>query len=309
VAPLLVPPALELTADLRGEPDRPMELLVGTVALITLAFVRTARLLRSEERAQRELEVARDVAIEASRAKSMFLANMSHELRTPLTSVLASGEMLEDTPLDDTQLLLLTKMNRSGEMLKTLVESILDFSAIEAGQLQLSTTTFDLHAAVADVADAYRARALQAGIRFKYRLDPQVPRYVAGDPDRLYQILTNLLANAVKFTHDGQVSLIVQVENDGVEFVVSDTGIGIREEDQEAVFLSFHQVDGSTTRRYGGNGLGLAICKELTHQMGGTLTLQSQYGAGSTFVVRIPFARADVVPDHPVLGREHRLVD
>ena len=286
-----------------------MELLVGTVALITLAFVRTARLVRSEERAQRELEVARDVALEASRAKSMFLANMSHELRTPLTTVLASGELLEDTPLDDTQLLLLTKMNRSGEMLKTLVESILDFSAIEAGQLQLSTTTFDLHAAVADVADAYRARALQAGIRFKYHLDPQVPRYVVGDPDRLYQILTNLLANAVKFTHDGQVSLIVQVENDGVEFVVSDTGIGIREEDQEAVFLSFHQVDGSTTRRYGGNGLGLAICKELTHQMGGTLTLQSQYGAGSTFVVRIPFATADVVPDLPVLGREHRLID
>ena len=137
VGPLLVPPVLELVADLRGESNH-LELFTGTAAVVTLALVRTTRLIRSEERARRELEQARDAALEASRAKSMFLANMSHEIRTPLTTVLATGEMLEDTPLSDLQLKLLAKMHRAGELLKTLVEGILDFSRIEAGQLVLA---------------------------------------------------------------------------------------------------------------------------------------------------------------------------
>jgi signal transduction histidine kinase len=299
VGALFVPAALELVADVRGEPDQPLQLFIGTGALVMLAFVRTARLIRSDERAHRELEVARDAAVEASRAKSMFLANMSHEIRTPLTTVLATREILEDTPLNDFQLGLLERMQRSGDLLQTLVEGVLDFSRIEAGQLELASTRFDLHALVGDVADAYVLRAIENGIRFTWHIDPRAPRIVFGDPSRLTQVATNLLDNALKFTHHGEVSLLVRPAeadferggaDDAVEFRVNDTGIGIRKADQESVFESYTQVDGTITRRYGGNGLGLAICKELTELMGGSITLQSQFGVGSTFVVRIPLA-------------------
>jgi signal transduction histidine kinase len=298
VAPLFVPAALELLADVRGKQDQPLQLFFGTAVLITLAFIRTARLLSSEDRALRALESARDVAVEASRAKTLFVANMSHEIRTPLTVVLATGELLEDTPLDDVQLGLLTKMNRSGEQLKSLVEGILDFSAIEAGRLTLTSTTFDLHALVAEAADVYRSRALPTPVHFVCDLAPDVPRSVVGDPARLRQVLGNLLDNALKFTHEGQVSLVVRRVasgaaagvGGGVELAVTDTGIGLRQEDLEAIFTSFHQADGSETRRYGGNGLGLAICKELTERMGGTITVTSEVGVGSTFVVRLPLA-------------------
>ena len=296
VGPLMVPPALELTADLRGRPDQPIQLLVGTSALIALALVRTAVLIRSEEHTRRELEVARDAADEASRAKSMFLANVSHEIRTPLTTVLAAAELLEDTAMDHLQVKLLTRMQNSGERLKGLVEEVLDFSRIEAGQLELTSAPFDLHAVVADTAQIYAPRASQAGIRFECHVDPCVPRTVVGDSGRLVQVLTNLLDNALKFTHEGQVILTVRpartsgepVVGGEVEFVVSDTGIGIREEDQASVFESFQQVDGTTTRQYEGAGLGLAICKELTALMGGSLTLQSEFGAGTSFTARMP---------------------
>jgi len=302
VGALAVPAALDLFNDLRGEPNQPFLLLTGTAALITLAFVRTARLLGSEARVRRELEEARDAALEASRAKSMFLANMSHEIRTPLTTVLAVGEILEDTPLEASQLELLGKMHRSGEVLKMLVERTLDFSRIEAGQLVLASTTFDLHGMVPDVADVYEPRAIRSGIRFECHLDPGVPRRVIGDPNRIFEILTNLLDNALKFTDQGTVGLSVRParvedgEGDGagqvVEFIVEDTGIGIPVAAQQAVFESFTQVDGSTTRRYNGSGLGLAICQELIRLMDGSINLQSESGAGSTFVIRLPLAEA-----------------
>ncbi len=310
VGALFVPAALELVADLRGLPDQPLQLFTGTAVLIALAFVRTARLIGSEERARQELEVARDAALEASRAKSMFLANMSHEIRTPLTTVLATAEILEDTSLDEVQLNLLAKMHRSGDLLKMLVEGILDFSRIEAGQLELASRPFDLHTMVDDAADVYELQAIQGGIRFQWHLDPSVPRMVLGDPGRLFQVLANLLDNALKFTHQGHVGLVVRPaksndEGEGagrvVEFIVDDTGIGIREEDQESLFDSFSQVDGSMTRSYGGSGLGLAICKELTELMGGTITVHSQFGAGSTFVIRIPLGDQVAVNIAPAL--------
>ena len=301
VCPLLVPPALELIGHLRGAPGNPLQLFIGTVVVVALAFVRTARLLRSEEHAHRELERARDAALQASRAKSMFLANMSHEIRTPLTTVLAAAEILEDTPLNSVQLKLLGKMHRSGELLRTVVEGILDFSRIEAGQLQLAPRTFDLHAMIGDTADVYGPRASQAGIGFECHTDPAVAQMVVGDPARVFQVLTNLLDNALKFTHQGTVTLTVGQEttdgenvgsSDVVRFTVEDSGIGIRSQDQASIFASFKQVDGSDTRKYGGSGLGLAICKELTRLMGGTITVQSHYGTGSRFVVCVPLPPA-----------------
>ena len=256
-----------------------------------------ARSISDLEALAKELGVARDAALAASEAKSLFLANMSHEIRTPLTTVLATAEILEDTGLDDLQLKLLEKMNRQGELLKALVEGLLDFSRIEAGQVSVISTSFDLHAMVADAADVYELRAAQTGSRFESNLDPRAPRVVVGDPGRLFQVLTNLLDNALKFTHQGQVGLVVRPttlvgETGGVEFVVHDTGIGIPHKDLASIFEAFSQVDGTATRRYEGTGLGLAICKQLTELMGGTISVDSQLGVGSIFTVRLPLAEA-----------------
>ena len=252
-----------------------------------------------------ELKVARDAALAASEAKSLFLANMSHEIRTPLTTVLATAEILEDTPLDDLQLNLLEKMRRQGESLKTLVEAILDFSRIEAGQLELTSKPFDLHAMLADLTEVYDPRANRAGIRFEKHLHARVAQMVIGDPGRLSQVLTNLLDNALKFTHQGQVDLLVrpikdddEVGSEGVEFVVRDTGIGIGIDDQPSIFEVFSQVDPTATRRYEGTGLGLAICKQLTGLMGGTIEVEAQLGVGSTFTVQLPLVAAPL-PQRP----------
>jgi signal transduction histidine kinase len=303
VCPLVVPPALELVDDLRDRPNQPWQLLVGMMVVITLALVRTGRLILSEQRAHRELEVARDAALAASHAKSMFLANMSHEIRTPLTTVLVATALLEDTPLDDVQRNLVGKMHRSGERLESLVEGVLDFSRIEAGRAVLQSAEFDLHALVADIADTHLPSAQRQGIAFDWEIDPRVPPAVVGDRTRVFQVLNNLVENAVKFSAQGSVHLDVRPwEEDGdrsgtgVQFSVSDTGIGIDEKDQGSVFESFTQVDGSATRRYQGTGLGLAICKELTELMGGTITVVSELGAGSTFTVRLPLRQAQDTP-------------
>ncbi|MET1133928.1 MAG: ATP-binding protein [Aeromicrobium sp.] len=294
VCPLLIPPGLELVADLRGEPDQPAQLFVGMALVIALAFVRTGRLLRSEQGALRELEHARDEALAASDAKSAFLANISHEIRTPLTTILATAELLEDTRIDDLQRTLLGRMDRSGRQLRALVESILDFSLIESGNAELHAAELDLHALVDDVLDAHRPRAASRGLLLECDLPPDLRPVVVGDATRVFQVVSNLVDNALKFTDSGEVRLLVRVDpaDDFVEFVVRDTGIGIRPEDQELVFESFRQVDGSTTRKAGGSGLGLAICRELTELMGGTLTVDSQLGRGSTFRARIPLPAA-----------------
>ncbi|WP_322920961.1 sensor histidine kinase [Nocardioides renjunii] len=294
IVPLLVPPVLMLFADTRDELDHLVLVVVGATTLTLLAFVRTARLMRSEERALRELELARDAALDASRAKSMFLATMSHEIRTPLTMVLGTAELLEDTPLDEEQVHLLATMRRSGDHLTALVDDILDFSRIEAGQVSLTAERFDVAGVVTDLVGAYAPRAARAGIRFEHQVAPGVPTTMTGDRTRVLQVVRNLLDNAVKFTPEGGVRLDVRPAADAgggvgaVEVAVSDTGIGIAEDDLATVFESFRQVDGSTTRPYGGSGLGLAICRQLVELMGGELDVTSRSGQGSTFVARLP---------------------
>jgi len=303
VCPLMVPPALELGADLTGRPDQPAQLLIGMAAVIALALVRTGRLIRSEERAHRELEVARDAALAASRAKSMFLDNISHEMRTPLTSMLATRELLGDTPLDEFQLKLLGIMGRSGTRLQTLVESVLDYSRIEAGQIVVHPVEFDLHAMVVDLAGAHVPRAAELGIEFDCALDRRVPRTVIGDRSRVAQVLNHLLDNALKFTEQGSVHVDVTPVDKGtgppfwgVQISVADTGIGIRDEDQRSMFDSFSRADGSASRRASGSGLGLALCRELTGLMGGTIEVRSEHGVGSTFTVRLPLVPPSAPP-------------
>lgn len=265
--------------------------------------IERARIVSDLQTLAGELKTARDTAVAVSEAKSMFLANMSHEVRTPLTTVLAAGELLNETPLDEDQLKLLGRMHRSGEMLLSLVENLLDFSRIDAGHATLHHAAFDLRAMVADVVDAHEPRAQAEGITLDCVVDPRVPGVVVGDRTRIVQVLTNLTGNALKFTPEGgRVWLDVRpVEDDGdggpgVQFAVSDTGIGIDEDHQASIFTAFSQVDGSATRRYEGTGLGLAICKQLTELMGGVITVAGELGVGSTFEVRLPLVESEPTP-------------
>lgn len=288
VSPLLVPPLLEVVADLRGEADRPGRLLVTMTLLVALAFVRTRRLVHSERAALEELQQARDQALAASEAKSVFLANMGHEIRTPLTTVLAAAELLEDTPLDPAQQQLLERMQRCGALLRDLVERVLDFSRLAGGEVRLEPTVFDPAALVEDLVDAHGERARTQGLDLTSYVDPAAPAEVTADLVRVFQVLSNLLDNALKFTADGSVRIEVRPGGDEVRFLVIDTGIGIHADEQDRVFDLFHQLDESETRAYGGSGLGLAICRQLALAMGGQVAVVSTPGDGSCFELRLP---------------------
>ena len=316
IVPLLVPPLLMLLSGTRDEVDDLVVMVAGGAVLMLLALVRTARLVRSEELAQRQLELARDAALAGSQAKSMFLATMSHEIRTPLTTVLGNLEVLQDTALDDAQRRLVRRMRRSGVELTDLVRDILDYSRMEAGPVHLVPTQVALRPLVDELVEAFAPRARRGGIDLVHGVDPGAPETVLTDRDRLLQVVDNLLDNAVKFTPQGRVLLEVRHVprsrggTASVEVAVTDTGIGIDADDLPTVFDSFRQVDGSATRRYGGTGLGLAICRHLVDSLEGELTVTSEPGAGSEFVVRLPltpqwacgFEAASVRPDRPAVA-------
>ena len=236
-----------------------------------------SRLAASEEQARR-----------ATAAKAAFLASMSHEIRTPLNGVIGMTELLLDTSLSTTQRDYAETVRRSADSLLLIINDILDYSKIEAGELHLEEAPFDLEVALKDVADLVGAAARARGLEVALRIVPGTPRHVVGDVTRLRQVLTNLVGNAVKFTHEGHVLMEVaaQTGNDGrvpFRFSVEDTGIGIPPNKQQHIFERFTQAEASTTRRYGGTGLGLAISKQIVERMGGNLTVESTPGQGSTF--------------------------
>ncbi|MHB8959351.1 MAG: PAS domain S-box protein [Candidatus Limnocylindrales bacterium] len=248
-------------------------------------------------RAEVALAEAKDAAEAASRAKSTFLANMSHEIRTPMNAIIGLTHLLRTDPLTAHQDELLGKVSEAAEHLTGIINDVLDISKIEAGKLTLEPADFLLAETLEHVASMVGDRARERGLQFTLRVEPGVPAGVHGDRLRVGQVLINLAGNAVKFTDEGAVDLVVSrapTLPDGIRFVVRDTGIGISPADTARLFGSFEQADASTTRRYGGTGLGLAICRTLVDMMDGRIEVESLPGRGSSFTVDLPLPAAQV---------------
>ncbi|MBM3519571.1 MAG: hybrid sensor histidine kinase/response regulator, partial [Alphaproteobacteria bacterium] len=236
----------------------------------------------------RQLKTAKEVAEVANRAKSDFLATMTHEIRTPMNGLMVMAELLNAANLGPRQQRYAEIVLKSGQGLLSIINDLLDLSKIEAGKLDLEKIPVDPTAIADDVVGLFWEHAAGKGLDLAARSSPTVPRKVLADPVRLNQILTNLTNNALKFTETGQVLISLHFEAGRLVISVADSGIGIRREKIDRLFEAFTQADQSTTRRYGGTGLGLTICRRLVDAMGGVITVQSEFGKGSIFRVSIP---------------------
>jgi len=265
------------------------EFIIGVLTDVTQMKAREAALVRAEKQ-----------ALSGADAKTTFLANMSHEIRTPMNGVLGMAQVLKGTKLTETQTKMVDTLERSGQVLLRLIDDILDFSKLDAGEMTVCAEPFRLKDVIEDVSALSGVTARNKGLDLIVNLDPNLPEGLMGDGDRINQILMNLLGNAIKFTSEGYVLLDVSGSPDGSNFNldirVKDTGIGIAIEKLVKIFEKFQQADGSTTRIYGGTGLGLAISRDLAEVMGGSLTAKSVEGEGSSFDFSVSLPIVEMSP-------------
>lgn len=278
--------------------SKPMTDIQGNIEYL----VCTAADVTEQKRAQDDIFNAKRAAEEANIAKSQFLANMSHEIRTPMNGIVGYIELLEGTGLAPQQKTYLKEVRDASEVLLYLLNDILDFSKIEAGRINLEAISFNLRSAVESTVMLYAPKACEKGLEICIMINPDVPGTVEGDPVRLKQVLNNLISNSVKFTETGEVCVCVEkiAENDEsckLRFEVIDTGIGISDESVKRLFSPFTQLDASTTRKYGGTGLGLVISKKLVELMGGEISVDSKLGEGSKFCFTVMFSKGGVLKE------------
>ena len=304
-----------------------LALFIGLgITLLLMALVR-AKDIREKELSERNIEIelqvqqqtkqlalARDKAVDGSRMKSDFLASMSHEIRTPLTAIIGMAELLAETKLSSDQDKYVKVFRRAGDTLLSLVNDILDLSKIEAEQLVLEHMPFNLLYVIEESVEIYAIKAAENDVELISDFEPKSNMLRTGDPARLRQIILNLISNAIKFTKEGHILVMVRAcDAEEVQISVSDTGIGIPEDKQQAIFASFTQADSSTTRKFGGTGLGLTISKRLVEMMNGSIRVESEEGVGSTFsfTVKLPVhdsATRDNLPMPGFLKEKNMLV-